>query len=292
MNEPENQYDDGTEFEAEGGSLPSLKIVAGCLLLVALVLALGMTGGQVRQLSSRLDTVESERAGFERRLSSLREDNSGLLVRMRDYQEVLEVAQNANVTLSKRLEKRDMDVADLQTSLDAILKEKYATENQLREQIDGLENEKRDLNAQVAALGEAVTAQSKEIAQLDQTYRGAEKQAAAASSEKDRLLAENDRYLNMMSQMQDRFELMEENNRGLVERFNALQSQADIIQAEKLAIQRELESIQDNNNSEPFGANEVDPFEGYDPFAPPSADQNLENEQESSTLASSNNQSA
>ena len=82
----------------------------------------------------------------------MRDDNQQLLSRMRDYQDVLEVAQASNISLSKRLEERDMAVSDLQTSLDAILKEKYATENQLREQIDGLENQKRDLNAQVVRL--------------------------------------------------------------------------------------------------------------------------------------------
>ncbi len=208
------------------GRMPSLKVVAGCLLMVALVMALGMTGGQVRQLADRMTTLENERDGFERRFLRLRQDNQRLLGRLRDYQEVLGVAQQSNISLSKRLVNRDMAVNDLQDTLDSILTEKYATEKALRGEIASLEEQRVELNAEVAALGAAVAAQGKEIASLEKSYHSAERDLADAASDNNRLLAENDRYLGMMSEMQDALEALRVENRELADDFDELRAQS------------------------------------------------------------------
>jgi chromosome segregation ATPase len=277
------------EATARRVGLPSLKIVAVCLLAVALVVALGMTGGQVRELAGRVSAIESERDAFERRVGKLRQDNGRLIGRLRDYQGVLEVAQSSNISLSKLAEgqevtigNRDLAINDLQDSLDVILKEKYANENQLRNEIARLENLKRDLSAQVAALGEAVAAQGNEIAQLDTAYRKAEVQVAQASERNSDLLTENDRYLNMLTEMQDDLDAVQQEGEMMAERFTALQSQSELLEAEKEAIQHELEAIK--SSVAPFGNDGgfSDPFGSHDPFGQDTSDQieSIRSEQE------------
>ncbi len=223
--------------------MPSLKIVAGSVLIVALVLALGMTGGQVRQLAGRVTSLEDEQVVFERRVLDLREDNRQLLSRMRDYQEVLEVAQEANVSLSKRLVNREAAVEDLQLSLSSIIEEKYDSEQRLRDEIDALENKKRDLGAQVAALSEAVGVQGREIVTLNESYRAAESKLGEAGRNNNLLLAENNRYLGMMADLQDKLELLQSENSKLATDFSEVQTQADALAEERVDLRKELAAM-------------------------------------------------
>ena len=223
-----------------GVRMPSLRILSVSLLTVFLIIALGMTGSQVRQLGGRVTLLEEERGVFQRRLENFKEDNLRLLSRLRDYQNVLEIAQQANIALSKRVVNRDLAVADLQESIKSILEEKYATESRLRGEIAGLEEIKRDLSAQGAALGEAVAAQRQEIKALEQSYRTVSVQLAQAGKANDRLVLENDRYLSMLFDLEDKFVSVEEDNRGLADRFNRLQDRTVVLEAEKLALKAEL----------------------------------------------------
>lgn len=259
-----NGVPSGSGKSAERAKMPSLRMVAACLLMIALVMALGMTGGQVRQLADRVTAIESERDEFHRRLVSLREDNMGLLARLRDYQGVLEVAQESNVSLSKRVANRELAVNDLQDTLDSVLVEKYATEKAMRAEIAALENKKLELDAQVAALGEAVAAQGEEIAILDESYRGTQRKLADTQNDHGRLLTENNRYLGMMSDLQDSLEAMQGSNRELVTNFDELREETEVIREEKIGLERELEAIKSGVISpgsigiEPIG--EADPF--------------------------------
>jgi len=259
--------------ESEGGKptggspLPSLKLVAAGFTLVALVVALGMTGGQVRELADRVTAVEGEREAFERRVDKLRADNKELIGQLRDYQAQIEMVQSSNIALSKRVVNREMAVEDLQVSLDSILKEKYATENAMRDEIAKLEDLKRDLSAQVAALGEAVAAQSQEIAQLDVAYRDAQEQLDASGDRNEILLSENNRYLDLLNQMQDDLDAVQAEGEVMAERFALLQSESAAVEAEKLALERELELIKTVPVVDPIGVDSFgDPFEGRDPF--------------------------
>ena len=155
----------------------------------------------------------------------------------------------------------------LQDSLDSILKEKYTTENELRSEIAKLENLKRDLSAQVAALGEAVSAQSQEIAQLDDAYQEAKGKIAMGDDQNAVLVAENNRYLTLLNQMQDDLDAVQAEGELMAERFATLQSETEVVEAEKLAIQRELKEMREVSASL-FGSDEVPsgPFEGSDPY--------------------------
>ena len=218
----------------------SLRVISGSLLVVFLVIILGMTGGQVRQLGTRVALLEDERSFFQRRLESFKEDNLRLLSRIRDYQDVLEIAQQSNISLSKRLLNRDMAVEDLQLSIDSILEEKYENEARLNGEIAKLEDIKRDLNARGVALGEAVAAQGKEINQLEQSYRTVSMELAGASRENERLSIENERYLKMLYELEDKFVSAEAQNLGLMDRFNRLQDRAVILEAEKSELKEEI----------------------------------------------------
>ena len=216
-----------------------------------------MTGSQVRQLGGRVSLLEEERGVFQRRLENFKEDNLRLLSRLRDYQDVLEIAQQANISLSKRVVNRDLAVADLQESIKSILEEKYATESRLRGEIASLEETKRDLRAQGAALSEAVEAQQQEIKTLEQSYRKASVQLAQAGKANDRLVVEKDRYMTMLFELEDKFVSVEADNRGLTDRFNRLQDRAVVLKAEKLALKAELRCWID---SEVRQADIEDPF--------------------------------
>ena len=234
-----------------GSGMLSLRVISGSLLVVFLVIILGMTGGQVRQLGTRVALLEDERSFFQRRLESFKEDNLRLLSRIRDYQDVLEIAQQSNISLSKRLLNRDMAVEDLQLSIDSILEEKYENEARLNGEIAKLEDIKRDLNARGVALGEAVAAQGKEINQLEQSYRTVSMELAGASRENERLSIENDRYLKMLYELEDKFVSAEAQNLGLMDRFNRLQDRAVILEAEKSELKEELRVWIDSELSHP-----------------------------------------
>ena len=65
---------------------------------------LGMTGGQVRQLGTRVTRywrMSGVSSSDDWRVS--RKTTCSLLSRIRDYQDVLEIAQQSNISLSKRL---------------------------------------------------------------------------------------------------------------------------------------------------------------------------------------------
>ena len=251
-----NQFHHQPVNESAGGNgrrvrMPSLRILSGSLLAVFLIIALGMTGGQVRQLGGRVTLLEEERGVFQRRLENFKEDNLRLLSRLRDYQNVLEIAQHSNIALSKRLVNRNLAVEDLQDSMHSILEEKYATESRLNGEIASLEEIKRDLSAQGAALSEAVAAQRKQIETLEQSYRAVSVQLAQAGEANDRLVVENDRYQTMLFDLEDQFVSVEENNRGMVERFNHLQDRTVVLEAEKLALKEELRCWIDSEVSQP-----------------------------------------
>ena len=195
--------------------------------------------------------LEEERGVFQRRLENFKEDNLRLLSRLRDYQDVLEIAQQSNIALSKRLVNRDLAVEDLQDSINSILEEKYATESRLHGEIASLEEIKRDLGAQGAALSEAVAAQRKEIKTLEQSWRTVSVQLAQAGKANDRLVVENDRYLTTLFDLEDKFVSVEENNRGLVDRFNRLQDRAVVLEAEKLELKAELRCWIDSEVRQP-----------------------------------------
>ena len=245
-------HDSGSDgCKDRGAGMLSLRVISGSLLVVFLVITLGMTGGQVRQLGTRVALLEDERSFFQRRLESFKEDNLRLLSRIRDYQDVLEVAQNSNISLSKRLLNRDMAVEDLQLSIDSILEEKYENEARLNGEIAKLEGIKRDLNARGVALGEAVVAQGKEINQLEQSYRTVSMELAGASRENERLSIENDRYLKMLYELEDKFVSAEAQNLGLMDRFNRLQDRAVILEEEKSELKEELRVWIDSELSHP-----------------------------------------
>lgn len=248
------------------GKIPSLGVVVACLTMTALVVALGMTGGQVRQLGDRMSALEGERDEFHRRLVSLREDNMGLLARLRDYQGVLEVAQTSNISLSKRVANREAAVGHLQDTLDSVLVEKYTTENAMRQEIAVLEGQKNDMAAQVTALGSAVAAQGDEISSLDASYREAEGKLASVVLDSDRLLVENDRYLGMMSELQDSLEAMQTSNRELAMNFDTLRVRADVLRDEKVAIERELDTMRGEESYPPGVEREREPVGGAAPF--------------------------
>ena len=218
----------------------SFRVISGSLLAILLVIALGMTGGQVRQLGNRVTLLEEERSFFQRRLEGFKEDNLRLLSRIRDYQDVLEIAQQSNISLSKRLLNRDLAVEDLQRSIQSILEQKYENELRLNGEIAKLEEIKRDLSARGAALSEAVAAQGKEIEQLEQSYRVASTNLARESQENDRLSIENEQYLAMLYDLEEKFVSAEVRNRGLVERFNRLQDRTVLLEAEKSGLKEEL----------------------------------------------------
>ena len=218
----------------------SLRVIVASVLAVFLVIALGMTGGRVRKLGNRVTMLEEEGSFFQRRLESFREDNQRLLSRIRDYQDVLEVAKQSNVSLSKRLLNRDLAVEDLQRSIQSILEQKYENELRLNGQIARLEEIKRDLSARGAALSEAVAAQGKEIAQLEQSYQLTSDKLARELEKNDRLSIENEKYLGMVYDFEEKFVSAEERNRGLVERFNLLQDRTNILESEKSELKEEL----------------------------------------------------
>jgi chromosome segregation ATPase len=256
---------EGKGCNGRGVRMPSLRILSGSLLAVFLIIALGMTGGQVRQLGGRVTLLEEERGVFQRRLENFKEDNLRLLSRLRDYQDVLEIAQQSNIALSKRLVNRELAVEDLQDSINSILEEKYDTESRLHGEIASLEEIKRDLGAQGAALSEAVAAQRKEIKALEQSWRTVSVQLAQAGKANDRLVAgndrlvvgndrlvvENDRYRTMLFELEDKFVSVEENNRGLVDRFNHLQDRAVVLEAEKSELKAELRCWIDSEVRQP-----------------------------------------
>lgn len=235
----------------------SLRVISGSLLAVFLIIALGMTGGQVRQLGNRVTTLEEERSFFQRRLESFKEDNLRLLSRIRDYQDVLEVAQQSNISLSKRLLNRDLAVEDLQRSIQSILEQKYENELRLNGEIARLEEIKRDLSAQGAALSDAVVAQGKEIKQLEQSYRVTSNQLARESEKNDRLSIENEKYLGMVYGFEEKFVSAEKRNRGLIERFNRLQDRAVILEAEKSELKEELRVWIDSEVRQPVVGDSV-----------------------------------
>ena len=55
----------------------SLRVISASLLAIFLIIALGMTGGQVRQLGNRVTLLEEERSFFQRKLESFKEATVG-----------------------------------------------------------------------------------------------------------------------------------------------------------------------------------------------------------------------
>ena len=217
-----------------------LRMILGSLLAVFLIITLGMTGGQVRKLGNRVTLLEEERSFFQRRLERFKEDNLRLLSKIRDYQDVLEIAQQSNISLSKRLANRDLAVEDLQRSIRSILEQKYENEARLNGEIAQLEEIKRDLSARGAALSEAVAAQGQEIEQLEQSYQTTSTKLAREFQKNDRLSIENEQYLTMLYELEEKFVSAEEQNSGLVERFNRLQDRTITLEAEKIELKEEL----------------------------------------------------
>jgi predicted RNase H-like nuclease (RuvC/YqgF family) len=239
----------------------SMRGIFASLLAVFLIIALGMTGGQVRELGNRVTSLEEERSIFQRRLEDFKEDNLRLLSRIRDYQDVLEIAQQSNISLSKRLLNRDLAVEDLQRSIDVILDEKYANEQKLNEEIGRLQQIKRDLIARGAALGEAVAAQDREIEQLEQSYRMTSMNLARATSDNERLSIENERYKEMLFELEEKFVSVEKENRGLVKSFDQLQDRTVRLEAQKMELKEELRGWIDSEVSRPGEGDEEVPGE-------------------------------
>jgi len=240
-------------------SMFSVRVVSFSLLAVFLVIALGLTGGQVRELGKRVTTLEEERSFFQRKLAEFRADNLRLLSRIRDYQNVLKIAQQSNISLSKRLLNRDLAVEDLQRSIDVILEEKYANEQNLNEEIGRLEQINRDLIAKGVALGESVVAQNGKIKQLEDLYRSSSVQLAIASSENESLVIENERYVEMLFELEEKFVSVEQENQGLIKSFDNLQNRTVRLEAEKMELKEELRGWLDSELSRPGGDGEKNP---------------------------------
>jgi len=234
-------------------SMFSVRVISFSLLAVFLVIALGLTGGQVRELGNRVTTLEEERIFFQRKLADFRADNLRLLSRIRDYQNVLKIAQQSNISLSKRLLNRDIAVEDLQRSIDVILEEKYANEQNLNEEIDRLEQMKRDLIAKGVALGESVVAQNGKIKQLEDLYHSSSVQLAIAASENESLVIENERYVEMLFELEEKFVSVEQENQGLIKSFDDLQNRTVRLEAEKMELKEELRGWLDSELSRPGG---------------------------------------
>ena len=237
----------------------SIRVIFFSLLAVFLVIALGLTGGQVRELGNRVTTLEEERSFFQRKLAEFRADNLRLLSRIRDYQDVLQIAQQSNISLSKRLLNRDLAVEDLQRSIDVILEEKYANEQKLNKEIGRLEQIKRDLIAKGVALGESVVAQNRKIKQLEDLYRSSSEQLAITSSENEKLVMENERYMKMLFELEEKFVSVEQANQGLIKSFDNLQDRAVRLEAEKMELKEELRGWLDSELSRPGGDAEKNP---------------------------------
>jgi len=240
-------------------SMFSVRVISFSLLAVFLVIALGLTGGQVRELGNRVTTLEEERSFFQRKLAEFRADNLRLLSRIRDYQDVLKIAQQSNISLSKRLLNRDLAVEDLQRSIDVILEEKYANEQKLNEEIGRLEQIKRDLIAKGVALGESVIAQNRKIKQLEDLYRSSSEQLAIASSENESLVIENERYMEMLFELEEKFVSVEQENQGLIKNFDDLQNRTVRLEAEKMELKEELRGWLNSELSRPRGEAENNP---------------------------------
>lgn len=240
-------------------SMFSIRVIFFSLLAVFLVIALGLTGGQVRELGNRVTTLEEERSFFQRKLAEFRADNLRLLSRIRDYQDVLQIAQQSNISLSKRLLNRDLAVEDLQRSIDVILEEKYANEQKLNKEIGRLEQIKRDLIAKGVALGESVVAQNRKIKQLEDLYRSSSEQLAITSSENEKLVMENERYMEMLFELEEKFVSVEQANQGLIKSFDNLQDRAVRLEAEKMELKEELRGWLDSELSRPGGGAEKNP---------------------------------
>ena len=240
-------------------SMFSIRVIFFSLLAVFLLIALGLTGGQVRELGNRVTTLEEERSFFQRKLAEFRADNLRLLSRIRDYQDVLQIAQQSNISLSKRLLNRDLAVEDLQRSIDVILEEKYANEQKLNKEIGRLEQIKRDLIAKGVALGESVVAQNRKIKQLEDLYRSSSEQLAITSSENEKLVMENERYMEMLFELEEKFVSVEQANQGLIKSFDNLQDRAVRLEAEKMELKEELRGWLDSELSRPGGDAEKNP---------------------------------
>ena len=240
-------------------SMFSIRVISFSLLAVFLVIALGLTGGQVRELGNRVTMLEEERSFFQRKLAEFRADNLRLLSRIRDYQDVLQIAQQSNISLSKRLLNRDLAVEDLQRSIDVILEEKYANEQKLNKEIGRLEQMKRDLIAKGVALGESVVAQNRKIKQLEDLYRSSSEQLAITSSENEKLVIENERYMAMLFELEEKFVSVEQANQGLIKSFANLQDRAIRLESEKMELKEELRGWLDSELSRPGGDAEKNP---------------------------------
>ena len=240
-------------------SMFSIRVISFSLLAVFLVIALGLTGGQVRELGNRVTMLEEERSFFQRKLAEFRADNLRLLSRIRDYQDVLQIAQQSNISLSKRLLNRDLAVEDLQRSIDVILEEKYASEQKLNKEIGRLEQIKRDLIAKGVALGESVVAQNRKIKQLEDLYRSSSEQLAITSSENEKSVIENERYMAMLFELEEKFVSVEQANQGLIKSFDNLQDRAIRLESEKMELKEELRGWLDSELSRPGGDAEKNP---------------------------------
>jgi len=253
------QHDGMSKNNEHRMSMFSVRVISFSLLAVFLVIALGLTGGQVRELGNRVTTLEEERSFFQRKLAEFRADNLRLLSRIRDYQDVLKIAQQSNISLSKRLLNRDLAVEDLQRSIDVILEEKYANEQKLNEEIGRLEQIKRDLIAKGVALGESVIAQNRKIKQLEDLYRSSSEQLAIASSENESLVIENERYMEMLFELEEKFVSVEQENQGLIKNFDDLQNRTVRLEAEKMELKEELRGWLNSELSRPRGEAENNP---------------------------------
>ncbi len=253
------QHDGMNQHNEHKMNMFSVRVISFSGLAVFLVIALGFTGGKVRELGNRVTTLEEERGFFQSKIEEFRAYNLRLLSRIRDYQDVLSIAQQSNISLSKRLLNRDLAVEDLQRSIDVILEEKYAKEQKLNEEIVRLEQIKRNLVAKAAALGESIVAQNSKIKQLEDSYRSSSEQLAIAFSENDTLVVENKRYMEMLLELEEKFVSVDQENQGLIQSFDDLQNRTVRLEAEKLELKEELRGWLDSEFSCPGGDAEKNP---------------------------------
>ena len=209
------------------------------LILSFLLILLGRTGSNVRNLSVQLDYLKSESAEFEKNLEVAIAENGKHISKLQDYQSVLYVAQSSNTALSKRLVKQENKVEKLQINLSSVLKESYSKKEKWNQEKYNLQDEQKKLKAEFQALSQALLSQSKELAKIGEEYsllRGKYENSRRDSNE---LLKVNHLKEVAIVNLQMRIKKLQMDNRFLSARLDFTEKESTIfsIQDQKSAEQ-------------------------------------------------------
>ena len=190
------------------------------LTIAILFILLGITGGKVRSLSVRVNSLKSQGAEFEKNLEAAIAENSRYISKLQDYQSVLYVAQGSNTALSKRLLIQEKNVEKLQTNLVSVLKENYMRKEIWDKEKHVLLDEKKKLEAEFQALSQALFSQSKELAKAGEDYRTLRVKYEESLLDSNQLLKSNQLKEIAIVELQMRINKLQMNNRFLLARLN------------------------------------------------------------------------